>query len=524
MQEIQVPVLIVGGSLVGLSTAMLLGQYGVPSLAVEHHPGTAIHPRAAQISQRTMEILRAAGIEGTVRAKSEEQFVQDGAIMAVESLAGKEITYYIANLNEGVRDYSPCERVFISQSLLEPILKQRAEALGADLRFGTDLTSFEQDAEGVTAIVQPRAQSGNGGEPTRVRAQYMVAADGATSRIREQLGIRMAGHGSFSKSVTIYFRADVRELFRGRNLSVVYILNQHLRGFMRMERPFETGFLAVNAIGDPAQPITDVATGLTEERARELIYSALGTRDIEVTIENTMPWEACADVAGRFQEGRVFLAGDAAHVMPPNGGFGGNTGVQDAHNLAWKLAWVLRGDAGEGLLATYEMERRPASAFTVEQAYTRYVMRTAPYLGTQGVQPLEHDLNVEFGYIYRSPAVIVDVPNDVLHEHPQESLGRPGSRAPHIWLSEGESTLDKYGRAFVLMAGGTGEAWIDAAAKLPIEAHLVDRPGFAALHGIGTSGAVLVRPDGFVGWRAKTDEGASAKTLSTVLSTLTCKQ
>ena len=121
---IEVPVLIAGGSLVGISTALLLGHFGIRSLVVEHHRGTAIHPRAAQITQRTMEIFRTVGVEQIVRRKSAEQFVQDGAIIAVETLAGKEIAYYIANLNEGVRDLSPCERVFISQSLLEPVLKR----------------------------------------------------------------------------------------------------------------------------------------------------------------------------------------------------------------------------------------------------------------------------------------------------------------------------------------------------------------------------------------------------------------
>src|SRR3954467_7789802 len=128
-----------------MSSAMLLGHYGIRSLVVEHHRGTAIHPRAAQITQRTMEIFRTVGVEQIVRAKSEEQFVQDGAIMAVESLAGREIAYFIANLNEGIRDLSPCERVFISQSLLEPLLRARTEELGAELRFGTDLVSFEPD-------------------------------------------------------------------------------------------------------------------------------------------------------------------------------------------------------------------------------------------------------------------------------------------------------------------------------------------------------------------------------------------
>src|SRR5678815_2990553 len=127
MADREIPVLIVGGSLVGMSTALLLAHHGIRALAVEHHRGTAIHPRAAQITQRTMEIFRTVGVEQIVRRKSSEQFVQDGAIMGVETLAGKEVAYYIANLNEGIRDLSSCERVFISQSLLEPLLRSRTE-------------------------------------------------------------------------------------------------------------------------------------------------------------------------------------------------------------------------------------------------------------------------------------------------------------------------------------------------------------------------------------------------------------
>src|SRR5438874_3746896 len=154
MKEIEVPVLVVGGSLVGLSASLLFGHHGIRSFLVEHHRGTAIHPRAAQISQRTMEVFRTVGIEQIVRQKSGEQFVQDGAIMAVETLAGKELAWFISNLNEGVRDVSPSERVFISQSLLEPLLKTRAEQLGARLLFGTEMISFEDHSNGVAAIIR----------------------------------------------------------------------------------------------------------------------------------------------------------------------------------------------------------------------------------------------------------------------------------------------------------------------------------------------------------------------------------
>src|SRR5579862_2424889 len=314
MSDIEVPVLIAGGSLVGMSAALLLGHHGIPALAVEHHRGTAIHPRAAMITQRTMEILRTVGIEQIVMRKSDEQFVQDGAIMAVETLAGKELAWFIANLNEGVRDVSPSSRIFITQSLLEPLLKSKAEELGAQLRFATELVSFEEDADGVTAQIRER----DSGKTSSVRARYMIAADGAHSRVRERLGIRMLGHGVFSNSITIYFRAHLGPLLRGRNLSVIYVINPVLRGFFRIEIPFDSGFLAVTAVGDPEHPNTDVSTGLTGHRCLDLLHAALGVDDIPITIEDVMYWQSAADTAERFREQNIFLAGDSAHVMPPH--------------------------------------------------------------------------------------------------------------------------------------------------------------------------------------------------------------
>ena len=402
MPDLEVPVLIVGGSLVGMSAALLLGHHGIRATAVEHHRGTAIHPRAAMISQRTMEVLRGVAIESIIREQSEKQFVQDGAIMAVETLAGKELAYFIANLNEGVRDVSPTVRLFITQKLLEPLLQQKAQELGADLRFSTELLSFEQDSAGVTARIRHR----DTGEESTIRARYMIAADGARSSVRERLGIRMLGRGIFSNSITIYFNAPVGPLLRGRNLSVIMVSNPTLRGFFRIEKPFERGFLVVNTTGDPLRPNTDLWAGLNNERCIEYLRAALGDNEIPITIDGVMQWNSRADVAERFQSGRVFLAGDAAHVMPPYGGFGGNTGVQDAHNLAWKLAMVLQGSAGEGLLSTYAAERRPACVFTTEQAYARYVSREAKYLDRGDLQPLANDLNIELGYRYHSAAVM----------------------------------------------------------------------------------------------------------------------
>ena len=541
-----VPVLIVGGSLVGLSTALFLRMHGIDVLTVERHAGTAIHSRAGHFHLRTVEILRSAGLEDTVRRKSEEQYPPDGGINNVESLAGREIANYFPNLNAGVDEFSPTVRLFINQDALEPILRARAEELGARLRYRTECMSLEQDADGVTAVIRDLVT----GVRSPVRAKYVVAADGNRSAIRELLGIGMRGHGLLSHSITIYFRAkaDLGPLLRDRNQGVHYVTNPVLRGFFRLDRSGNAGFLVVNLVGDtsrpeivaayPSAPWANVAEGITEERALELLRAAIGVPGIPVVIENIAPWQAVADVADRFQDGRVFLAGDAAHVVPPNGGYGGNTGVQDAHNLAWKLALTLTGAAGPGLLATYDAERRPVGELTVEQAFTRYVTRVAPYLGTENTQPLVDDFSMEIGYRYNSPAVVLEPGSHPLHEHPRESGARPGARAPHVFLDrDGKrlSTLDLFGQNFVLLAGPEGGAWHASALALAdrlgvaLDAHVVgaglaDAGGcFLQAYGISPSGAVVVRPDGFVGWRAVDAAGAPQQVLRQVLQSLLCR-
>jgi putative polyketide hydroxylase len=534
--DLEVPILIVGGSLVGMSAALLLGHHGVRALVVEYHRGTAIHPRAAQCTQRTMEIFRTLGIEDIVMAKSEAQFVQDAGVVAVETLIGGVTQNFIANLNEGIRDVSPSVRVFLSQDALEPVLKEHAERLGADIRFSTECVSLAEDADGVTAVICHR----DSGETKTVRARYVIAADGAHSRVRERLGIGMRGHGSFSNSVTIYFRADLRSILEGKLWAVVYANHPRLRGFFRFEKPFKSAFLVVNTLGDAGHPDRDVSTGITDEGLVGLVHTALGSEDIPVTVDNVMRWKATADVAEHMQTGHIFIAGDAAHVMPPTGGFGGNTGVQDAQNLAWKLALVLRGVAGPKLLATYEQERRPVGVFTVEQAYTRYVLRTDAALDRTNMQPLANELNVETGYVYHSPAVVEEIPGDSTRDmSPRESKARPGTRAPHLWLerdSKRISTLDLYRGNFTLVAADRGGAWEKCAAeaarraRVELDAHRIGASGledpsggFAEAHGVEPTGCVLVRPDGFVAWRARNDLGASAGRLNEVLDAVLCR-
>ncbi|MQA15728.1 MAG: monooxygenase [Pseudonocardiaceae bacterium] len=538
MPDVEVPVLIVGGSMVGLSTALFLAQHGIESLIVERHDGTAIHPRAGHFHLRTLELLRSVGLEQAVRTTSEERFFPNGGINAVETLAGGEMISYIPDLNDGVAEFSPSRRLFVAQHALEPLLRHRAEELGATLRYATEAMSVDQDDDGVTAGIRDCAT----GAQRTVRARYLVAADGNRSPIRQRLGIGMRGYGVLSNSATIYFRADCRALLQGSDLGVIYVFNDAVRGFFRFEKSGTSGFLAVNTLGDPTRPgALDVTDGLTTQRAADLVRAAIGVPDMPVDVEDVAHWQATADVAERYQHGRVFLVGDAAHALPPNGGYGGNTGIQDAHNLAWKLAMVIRGTAGDELLASYDAERRPVGELTIEQAYTRYARRVTPELAPEDLPPLVDDFSMEIGYRYHSPAVLPDpgaVQNGAVVGHPRSSGGAPGTRAPHVALrAEGQpaSTLDLLGDGVVVLAGPDGQAWCEAARSagsqlgVPIRAHTVGidvedpQRSFGPAYGVCDSGAVVVRPDGFVGWRSRngtTDpEQALLGALRTLLST-----
>ncbi|HEY1282197.1 MAG TPA: FAD-dependent monooxygenase [Acidimicrobiales bacterium] len=515
------PVLIAGGGLVGLSTAMFLAQYGIRSLAIERLRAGSGLPRAAHFHMRTLELFRLAGIEEQVKVQSEREFLPEGSIVMMESLAGRKLADIIASLNEGVEAVSPCRRLFVTQPGLEPILRARAEEAGASVLDGHDVVAVGQDDDGVTVT----ARDIDTGIDTTLRGSYLVGADGAHSAVRDLLGIPFDGRGVFSNSVTIYFTADLRPQMEGKPISVIYINNPTFGGFFRLDKSCESGFLVINTLGDPTSAdAANAAADTSEPRMIELVRIGAGVPDLQVRIDGLARWRATADVARQYRHGRIFLAGDAAHLMPPNGGFGGNTGIHDAHNLAWKLALVLNGQAQPALLDTYEAERRPVGRFTVEQAYTRYVTRTAPYLGAENAEPLAPDFDIELGYLYHSPAVVADgganaadVSDDEVHRDPRETYASPGSRLPHVWVSTGPggspvSTIDLADSTFSVLTPAGGEAWCDAAKAvaadhpgLELRAHRIDDPkaDVATSFGISDSGAVLVRPDGFVAWRAE---------------------
>jgi 2-polyprenyl-6-methoxyphenol hydroxylase-like FAD-dependent oxidoreductase len=515
MADDEIPVLIVGGSLVGLTTAMLLGHHGVPSLSVERHAGTAIHPRAGHFQLRTMEVIRQMGLEERVRTKSLETYSATGGIIAVESLAGRELATYVKELNEGVEGFSPTVRVFINQDALEPILRERALELGATVRNRTEAAALEQDDDGVTVTLRHL----DTGDESQVRARHVVAADGNRSPMRARLGIGMRGHEELSRSITIYFRADCSELLRDRNQGVIYVHNPKLRGFFRLDRSGGTGFLVINTVGEDItqDSAVDVQSGLTEDRALEYLRTAIGT-DMPMELVDVANWRAEATCAERLRDGRVFLAGDAAHVVPPNGGFGGNMGIQDALNLAWKLAAVVKGEAGPALLDSYEAERLPLCELNVQQAYTRYATRVVPERGTDGVQPPVPDIELEIGLVMRSGVIMSEDDDGALHLAPAALDGRPGTRAPHVVLGEDRSTLDLFGSQFVVLraAGDGADDWAPPGAA----SHVIDADPFAESYGLDAGGATLVRPDGVVAWRSRgpADRDEITRALATALA------
>jgi putative polyketide hydroxylase len=534
-----VPVLIVGGSVVGLSMALFLAQHGIPALLVERHATTSIHARAGGFNARTMELFRQVGIESAIfeQETPPEQLGEMG--LRVESLTGKVLDNTEARVRQQASVInpfaSPTRTAMIGQDKLEPILRMQATSAGSDIRFGTELVHFEQHAGGITALIRERAT----GQERRIHAHYLVAADGNRSTIRQQLGIGSYGYGTLGQWVSILFQTDLSEALQGRKVTLCFVNNATVDGIIgqpgesRASR--DRWALFANLKPRPGEHLD----APSEAYCLELVHAAIGIPGQPVKIVSTLPWELASRVAERYQQERIFLIGDAAHVMTTMGAFGANTGIADAHNLAWKLALVLKQTAHENLLATYGQERQPAADLAVSvstglyayrlphleqrEAITRsaedMLMRVCVRKNPKAPQPT--GFSVIYGYRYRSAAVLYEDGDDVLFEN--EPSGRPGTRAPHVWLRHDNkqfSILDLYGSNFVLLTGSDGQRWHEAFAKaasklrLPMDIYSIgqDQPysdseaNFLASYGINSSGAVLVRPDGFIAWRAQNAE------------------
>ncbi|MFI0411622.1 FAD-dependent monooxygenase [Actinomadura sp. 3N508] len=541
MDTIETRVLVVGGSLVGLSTAVFLAQHGIRCTLVERHPSTSIHPRAVGYYPRTVELLRQVGLEDVAK-KEAAGYETHRTRAGVESLAGEPLfSREELDGDSDLGDLTPARLLMLTQDRLEPLLRARAEERGADLRFGTELLAFAQDDDGVTAVV--RDDDG----VRLVRADYLVGCDGPRSLIRKTVGVPCEGQGVISRHLSIAFHADLHEVLGERRYSVVHVKNAEVMGILVHDDTLTGGVLIVGYDPVNGESVDD----FTDERCAALVRAAIGRDDIQVTIRSRWPWDMAEQVATRFAVGRVLLAGDAAHVIPPTGAYGANTGIADAHNLAWKLALVLSGTAGDGLLATYEEERHPVGSFAARQGALTLASRSGKATGKQQEETADA-LTVTMGLPYRSAAVVPDGKADRLPQayDPRALHGEPGTRAPHVWLEHGGEpicTLDLFGREFVLLAGEQASAWTqaarDAAERLdvPLTARLImphssqaagDATGEETLadpsggwheaYGLEPQGALLVRPDGVVAWRSigAGQAGEETATLIDVLETV----
>lgn len=542
------PVLIVGGGPTGLALSALLSRFGVASLTVEADASTCDHPRAHVLNTRTMEILRALGVEPAIRERALD-LQTHGAIRFVTSLAGEELAILNALTRPEDRARrlaaSPTTGTSCAQDLVEPILAAKAAAGPGTLRFGCELVGLRLQEDGVVATVA------SGGQREEIRASWLVGCDGASSTTRRLLDIPMEGPDALARVVGIYFHAELAP-FTGERPGLLYwTIDAEAPGtFINMGD--DRWVLHVPYAGDDGS-----LTGFTEARCRELVRHAVGA-DVDVDVRSVRPWTMTAQVAETYRMGRALLAGDAAHRFPPTGGFGLNTGVQDAHNLAWKLAAVLRNEAGEALIDSYDTERRPVaranSEFSLRNAqgmaaimgpgallHGRRLARgevTTAELARQiqavaDTQQAHFDpLGRDVGFRYETGALVPDgSPEPVVEDADRDYVpsARPGARAPHLWLTRGVSRLSTLDlgvdRFAILTTSGQAETWREAASRAPVDVAVVaigkdveDPTGsWPELYGVA-DGAVLVRPDGHVAWRSQQAVPDAEATLCGVLA------
>ncbi|WP_142254807.1 FAD-dependent oxidoreductase [Bacillus thuringiensis] len=537
MKSNDVPVLIVGGGLSGLASALFLAKHNVDYLLVERHPSTAIHPKAGGITFRTMELFRELGLEQRIRSAGK----------ALENCRGRIAVHTIAEANkeelvqmraaqygndekllQKIEEISPSKQTACYQIILEEMMLQEARTLGGELSFYHELVSYEQNEQGVIATIRNRETE----EESIIYCDYVIAADGAKSKIRKQLGISTEGRGTIGGYyMNIYFEADLSEFIQGDAFGFSMVLHPEVLGALI---PVDNERRWIYHVSyDPLKG--ERPEDFTIERCKQIIQTAIGSTNVEPEIVSVLPWKAAESTATKFQENRIFLVGDSAHIMPPTGGFGSNTGIQDTHNLAWKLAAVIKGKAKPKLLETYREERYPVAKLTTEYA-SSLLFRAANR--EEGSLNNMDGLAVTVGYQYCSEAIL----DESATPHRMDIVdlnGRPGTRAPHFWgMYKGKevSILDLFGNHFVLLTGVDNSSWAEAvydvSSKLGIniKVYRVGLSGdfiaqenvFCELYGIENEGVVLIRPDGFIGWRSEKAVVNPDVMLEEVMSNLLC--
>ncbi|WP_269858985.1 FAD-dependent monooxygenase [Streptomyces sp. RPT161] len=507
----KLPVLIAGGGTVGLATAVFLGHHGVPSLVVERRTAPSNHPRALGLSPRTLEFFREVGLReelATVAVRSADLWRAEARTVAEVDRSQTPSASPILPAFSAVSPEAPSGHY--PQDRIDTVLVPAARERGATVDFGVEVVGVDQDADMVSVTLS---------DGRVLSADYLVGADGARSSVRTALGIGTTGPGAIGDvTLNILFNADLVGHFGS------------MPTMTRIHHPDAAGILL--AVGErrwvlhvriPADETP------SEERCAQAVRTAIGA-DVPVEIVSVLPWRATVRMAERFRSGRAFLVGDAARAVSPLGAFGLNTGLADAHNLAWKLAMVMAGQAGDRLLDSYHEERHAVAELVTKQARLRWENPRLHWDPTavaerRAVGAWNGPL-VTMGYRYASSAVIdpvVDVPST---EDLAASLdGAPGSRIPHGWLEGTDvSTVDLNESRFAVLAGPAGEDWCEAARKvgaargMDLRAVRLDARGAAAVR-LEDDGVMLLRPDGFIAWRTR--QSANATVLDGVLTSVT---
>lgn len=588
MNRIDVPVLIVGGGGAGLTASMLLSQLGIETLLVSALPTTSVLPKAHVLNQRAMEILTDVGVADEIyrRGTPPEQMRYSAYYVGFagpDPIYGRQIgrmeSWGAGGLDLDWAAASACRQANLPQIRLEPILKARAEALAPDrVRFNTELLDLEQDTDGVTAMVRDKTA----GTDLLVRARYVLACDGGRT-VGRRLGVQLEGVRDVMRIVSVYMTADLSRWARDPDVLIRWLWIPH-RGSFATLVPMgpdhwgpesEEWVFHLNYETDDTRAIDDAQVIADMKQA-------LGLPALDAKVHVVSRWTLEGILADRFQVGRVFMVGDAAHRHPPTGGLGLNSAIHDAHNLCWKIAAVLRGHAGDELLATYEAERRPVDGRNVQRsmenglnhavvgeamgfvrgadaeanlAALRRALGDAPEdlphrrralaaIATQSMEFREH--HVEYGQTYESRAIVADglprpIPLDDVRLYVPGT--RPGTPLPHAELEDRDGrrlpmmNLVTPGE-FVLIAGEDGKPWCEAARQIaetlrvPVRAVRIGhvdgeyrdpRCTWLRHREIGPRGAVLVRPDRFVGWRSLDGAADPAGELGSALARILCR-
>lgn len=563
MADITTDVLIIGTGPAGSAAAALLSTYGIANMAVNRYRWLANTPRAHITNQRAMEVLRdlGRGVEDEAYMFAAHQDLM-GENVFCESLAGEEIGRMKAWGNAPLSRAehlmaSPCKMNDLPQTFMEPLLFKTACSRGTQARMSTEYLSHVQDAEGVTTTCRDRLT----GKEFTIRSKYLIGADGGKSLVAEHAGLPFEGKMGVGGSMNILFRADLSKYVAHRPSVLYWVMQPGAdvggigMGLIRMVRPWNEWLIVWGYdINGPEPEVTpEFATGV----ARQLI----GDPAIEIELLSANTWTVNNFHATRTSNGRVFCMGDAIHRHPPSNGLGSNTSIQDAFNLCWKLAMVLKGQAGPTLLDSYNDERAPVAKQIVTRA-NQSIGETGPIFAAlgmaEGVSPEQMQRNlaarsegtpeaerqraairdaiafkkyefdahgVEMNQRYHSAAIAAEGQPEPafsrdadLHYHPTTW---PGARLPHAWLYRHDtgaavSTLDLCGHGmFTLLTGLGGEAWVAAAQTIGAELGLeigchvigprqryVDHGGdWARQSEIGDAGCLLVRPDHHVAWR-----------------------